>query len=137
MWFKIDEAGLQSPGSPGTWASDVLVGTEKQYTVTLPTDLTDGDYVLRHEIIALHGAGEMGGAQVSKTLDNTISFWLLTLFRTTRTASTSILAVGETLLNETLRLPLRALRPPSSTVPTIPVLPTPPNERRSYANLLK
>ncbi|KAI9853428.1 MAG: Esterase/lipase/thioesterase [Vezdaea acicularis] len=63
MWFKIDEAGLQSPGSPGTWASDVLVGTEKQYTVTLPTDLTDGDYVLRHEIIALHGAGEMGGAQ--------------------------------------------------------------------------
>lgn len=32
-------------------------------SVKLPTDLASGDYLLRHEIIALHLGNEMGGAE--------------------------------------------------------------------------
>ncbi|KAF2659601.1 lytic polysaccharide monooxygenase [Lophiostoma macrostomum CBS 122681] len=67
-WVKIDEQGrLNStsaiPGLNGTWASDVLISNKFTWTVKIPEDLRQGGYVLRHEIIALHVAEELDGAQ--------------------------------------------------------------------------
>jgi hypothetical protein len=63
-FFKIDEAGLIDDSNvPGTWASDNLISNNNSYTVTIPSSIASGSYVLRHEIIALHSAGETNGAQ--------------------------------------------------------------------------
>lgn len=63
-FFKIDEAGLIDDSNvPGTWASDNLISNNNSYTVTIPSSIAAGNYVLRHEIIALHSAGETNGAQ--------------------------------------------------------------------------
>jgi lytic cellulose monooxygenase (C1-hydroxylating) len=47
----------------GTWASDVLIANKASWTVKVPEMLVSGDYVLRHEIIALHVADQANGAQ--------------------------------------------------------------------------
>jgi hypothetical protein len=63
-FFKIDAGGLIDDSTvPGTWASDELIAASYSRTVTIPTDIEAGDYVLRHEIIALHGAEDLDGAQ--------------------------------------------------------------------------
>lgn len=62
-FFKIDGIGLLSGGNPGTWASDVLIGNNNTWVVQIPQDLATGNYVLRHEIIALHSAEQADGAQ--------------------------------------------------------------------------
>lgn len=63
-FFKIDEAGiLDSSSAPGTWASDVLIENNNTWLVQIPTNLKAGNYVLRHETIALHSAGQENGAQ--------------------------------------------------------------------------
>ncbi|KAK9778415.1 hypothetical protein SCAR479_04817 [Seiridium cardinale] len=53
-FFKIDGAGKADPSatsSPGYWANDI------------PASVTPGNYVLRHEIIALHSANQPNGAR--------------------------------------------------------------------------
>ncbi|KAM0263201.1 hypothetical protein ACHAQJ_001356 [Trichoderma viride] len=62
-FFKIDGIGLISGGNPGNWASDVLIANNNTWVVQIPEDLQTGNYVLRHEIIALHSAGQADGAQ--------------------------------------------------------------------------
>ena len=62
-WFKIDGVGLLSGSNPGTWATDTLIANNNTWTVTIPKDIAPGNYVLRHEIIALHAAGQADGAQ--------------------------------------------------------------------------
>lgn len=63
-FFKIDAGGLISATpSPGTWASDDLIAANNSWTVTIPSSIAPGNYVLRHEIIALHSAGNADGAQ--------------------------------------------------------------------------
>ncbi|KAJ5574918.1 endoglucanase [Penicillium hetheringtonii] len=63
-FFKIDAAGLIDDSNvPGTWASDNLISNNNSYTVTIPSSIKSGNYVMRHEIIALHSAGETNGAQ--------------------------------------------------------------------------
>ncbi|KAI0805603.1 glycosyl hydrolase family 61-domain-containing protein [Xylaria sp. FL0064] len=63
-FFKIDEAGiLDSSSAPGTWASDVLIANNNTWLVQIPANLKAGNYVLRHETIALHSAGSENGAQ--------------------------------------------------------------------------
>lgn len=66
-WVKIDQLGwLNSSGWEilgGTWASDVLIANSFMWTVTIPEGLASGNYVLRHEIIALHVANDADGAQ--------------------------------------------------------------------------
>lgn len=63
-FFKIDEAGLiDGSSAPGQWASDELIAADGKWTVTIPESLAPGQYVLRHEIIALHSAGDENGAQ--------------------------------------------------------------------------
>lgn len=60
---KIDEAGLISGGNPGTWASDQMIANNNTWVTKIPASIAPGKYVLRHETIALHSAGESGGAQ--------------------------------------------------------------------------
>ena len=63
-FFKIDEAGLvDGSAAPGKWASDDLMAAGMKWTVTVPADLAEGEYVLRHEMIALHEGNREGGAQ--------------------------------------------------------------------------
>ncbi|KAM0435712.1 hypothetical protein ACHAQK_007988 [Fusarium lateritium] len=59
-FFKIAEAGMTSGGN---FASDDLIAAGNSWEVTIPTSLKAGSYVLRHEIIALHSAGQENGAQ--------------------------------------------------------------------------
>lgn len=60
---KIAERGLVSGSNPGVWGSDELIAAGNSWEVTIPASLAPGGYVLRHEIIALHSAGNVGGAQ--------------------------------------------------------------------------
>ncbi|KAJ5999300.1 endoglucanase-4 precursor [Penicillium sp. IBT 35674x] len=63
-FFKIDAGGLiNDTVIPGTWATDELIADSYSRTLTIPTDIAAGEYVLRHEIIALHGAEDLNGAQ--------------------------------------------------------------------------
>ncbi|KAH7326791.1 beta-1,4-endoglucanase [Rhizoctonia solani] len=60
VWFKIDEAGLEN----GKWAgTDILLAQNGLWTVKIPENLQPGQYIIRHEIIALHAAGSYPGAQ--------------------------------------------------------------------------
>lgn len=62
-FFKIDGAGYVSGSSPGYWATDVLMADGLSWLVQIPADLASGNYVLRHELIALHSANNLNGAQ--------------------------------------------------------------------------
>lgn len=63
-FFKISEGGLiDGSSSPGKWASDDLIANNNTWAVTIPTSIAAGNYVLRHEIIALHSANNEDGAQ--------------------------------------------------------------------------
>jgi cellulase len=62
-WIKIQESGLQSGSNPGVWATDNLLANNLAHEITIPADLKPGNYVLRHEIIALHSANQANGAQ--------------------------------------------------------------------------
>lgn len=60
-WVKIDESGYDT--STSTWAAQTLIDNNSSWTTTVPSTLAAGNYVFRHEIIALHGAGSENGAQ--------------------------------------------------------------------------
>lgn len=63
-FFKIDGGGLiDDTNPPGTWASDNLIAKNNSWSVKIPTTVKPGNYVLRHEIIALHSAENKDGAQ--------------------------------------------------------------------------
>ncbi|KAL3421241.1 endo-1,4-beta-glucanase [Phlyctema vagabunda] len=63
-WFKIDAVGLiDNSISNGRWATDDLIASNNSWAVTIPASIAPGNYVLRHEIIALHAAGSANGAQ--------------------------------------------------------------------------
>ncbi|KAH8678387.1 glycosyl hydrolase family 61-domain-containing protein [Xylariales sp. PMI_506] len=63
-FFKIAEGGLiDDTTEPGTWESDELIANNYTSSVTIPSTLAAGNYVLRHEIIALHSAENSDGAQ--------------------------------------------------------------------------
>jgi hypothetical protein len=57
-WFKIEEAGK----TDGTWAQAALMNGATA-DVTIPSNLAAGNYLIRHEIIALHNAQSEGGAE--------------------------------------------------------------------------
>lgn len=67
-WNKIDELGWINGTDPegmmlgGTWGSDVLRRNGASWVVKVP-DVVEGEYVIRHEIIALHVAEGVDGAQ--------------------------------------------------------------------------
>lgn len=62
-WIKIQESGLISGSNPGTWAADELISNGLTWSIKIPSTLKPGNYVLRHEIIALHSAENSDGAQ--------------------------------------------------------------------------
>lgn len=60
-FVKIDEAGIDLDTQ--TWPTETMIANNNTYSVTVPSTLAAGNYVFRHEIIAMHGAGSVGGAQ--------------------------------------------------------------------------
>lgn len=60
-WVKIDEGGFSVPDQ--TWAAYDLAANNNSWTVDVPSTLASGNYVFRHEIIAVHGAESLNGAQ--------------------------------------------------------------------------
>lgn len=58
-WVKIQEDGYEN----GSWAAVDLIKNNFTGTVNVPSSLAAGKYVFRHEIIALHAAGSVDGAQ--------------------------------------------------------------------------
>ncbi|TFK27937.1 hypothetical protein FA15DRAFT_701531 [Coprinopsis marcescibilis] len=55
-WFKIDEAGLISGTlAKGHWGNSVII-KDLVWTSTIPAALADGEYLIRHELLALHQA---------------------------------------------------------------------------------
>ncbi|EPE24515.1 hypothetical protein GLAREA_08367 [Glarea lozoyensis ATCC 20868] len=66
-WFKIAELGQTSygvgGGTTGEWAVDKLRANDGNWAVTIPSSIVAGNYVFRNEILALHSAYDVGGAQ--------------------------------------------------------------------------
>ncbi|KAK0649100.1 glycosyl hydrolase family 61-domain-containing protein [Cercophora newfieldiana] len=83
QWFKIAESGLNGR----TWAVDDMIANGGWHYFNMPTCIAPGHYLMRVELIALHSAGAVGGAQFymecaqiqvtgsgSNTGSNTVSF---------------------------------------------------------------
>ncbi|KAF3190325.1 hypothetical protein TWF106_004582 [Orbilia oligospora] len=60
-WFKIYEDGLDV--ATNTWAVDKLIANKGFMDFKLPSCIPPGNYLLRGELLALHGAGQYPGAQ--------------------------------------------------------------------------
>nr|AFO72238.1 glycoside hydrolase family 61 protein I [Heterobasidion parviporum] len=60
QWFKIYEDGMKSDQS---WGVDRLIANKGKVSFTIPSCIEAGQYLLRAEIIALHGASSYPGAQ--------------------------------------------------------------------------
>jgi cellulase len=58
-WFKIDEQDQIK----GKWANEIMQASNMTHEFKLPTGLASGEYLLRSEMLALHGAQTVGGAQ--------------------------------------------------------------------------
>ncbi|USP80545.1 glycoside hydrolase family 61 protein [Curvularia clavata] len=58
-FFKIAASGYEN----GEWAASKLIKNNNSWSITVPESLAPGQYVLRHEIIALHSANQENGAQ--------------------------------------------------------------------------
>lgn len=60
-WVKIDGVGIDI--ATQEWPTAQLIANNNTWTTTVPSTLAAGKYVFRHEIIAMHGAGSLNGAQ--------------------------------------------------------------------------
>lgn len=58
-WFKIAEDAFDG----SKWGVDRLIANKGKQVVTIPQCIAPGQYLLRGELIALHGAGSAKGAQ--------------------------------------------------------------------------
>ncbi|KAF2797092.1 lytic polysaccharide monooxygenase [Melanomma pulvis-pyrius CBS 109.77] len=58
-WFKIAEDGFDG----SKWGVDRLIAAGGVQTITIPQCIAPGQYLLRGELIALHGASNSKGAQ--------------------------------------------------------------------------
>ncbi|KAL3427730.1 cellulose-growth-specific protein [Phlyctema vagabunda] len=61
VWFKVAEGGRE--GTSNVWADTPFMTAGASYTYKIPSCIAAGDYIVRHEIIALHSAYEYPGAQ--------------------------------------------------------------------------
>ncbi|RPD62199.1 hypothetical protein L226DRAFT_551726 [Lentinus tigrinus ALCF2SS1-7] len=59
-WFKIWEDGMDSSQK---WGVDRLIANKGKVSFTIPNCIAAGQYLLRVELIALHGASSYPGAQ--------------------------------------------------------------------------
>lgn len=60
-WSKISQSALVNGK---TWVTDQMFSNNFTATTTIPRNLKAGNYVVRHEIIALHGGQNDNGAQL-------------------------------------------------------------------------
>ncbi|RYO88520.1 hypothetical protein DL766_007228 [Monosporascus sp. MC13-8B] len=60
-WFKIQEDGL----SNGVWGTEKIINGQGRHNIKIPSCIEPGQYLLRAEMIALHGAGSYPGAQIN------------------------------------------------------------------------
>ncbi|KAJ2812795.1 hypothetical protein H4S07_001150 [Coemansia furcata] len=60
-WFKIYEQGFNA--EKNMWCTDILRENHGKLSVKIPTQINNGEYILRTEIIALHNAKAVGEAQ--------------------------------------------------------------------------
>lgn len=58
--FKIQEEGLHG----STWGTDTVINNKGNQVIHIPECIEDGQYLLRAEMIALHGARSVNGAQL-------------------------------------------------------------------------
>ena len=58
-WFKISQQAF----SNGVWAADEVARNNFTSVVTIPKNIAPGEYLLRHEILALHAGSSLNGAQ--------------------------------------------------------------------------
>ena len=58
-WFKIQEDGLND----GVWGTEKIINGEGRHDVHIPECIEPGQYLLRVEMLALHGASSYPGAQ--------------------------------------------------------------------------
>ncbi|KAK2610300.1 hypothetical protein N8I77_003746 [Diaporthe amygdali] len=58
-WVKIDELDYEN----GKWANEIMEAQNMTHEFTLPSKLKSGDYLVRSEMLALHGSQTQGGAQ--------------------------------------------------------------------------
>ncbi|KAF2011158.1 lytic polysaccharide monooxygenase [Aaosphaeria arxii CBS 175.79] len=63
QFTKFVQGAWISGNNPGSWVTDDLVKSNNSWTTTIPSGIAPGNYVIRHEIIALHAAGQTNGAQ--------------------------------------------------------------------------
>ncbi|KAL7627350.1 hypothetical protein AAE478_001542 [Parahypoxylon ruwenzoriense] len=67
-WFKISEMGQlelgSGSGTTGKWADDLIIENGLTWKVKIPASIKAGNYVLRHELIALHEGLTEGKAQM-------------------------------------------------------------------------
>ncbi|PKS06305.1 hypothetical protein jhhlp_007053 [Lomentospora prolificans] len=59
-WFKIQEYGLDSSG---VWGTEKVINGQGRHDIRIPACIEPGQYLLRAEMLALHGAGNYPGAQ--------------------------------------------------------------------------
>ncbi|KAK1750875.1 family 61 glycosyl hydrolase [Echria macrotheca] len=59
-WFKIQEAGY----SNGKWATNTVIDNRGNQVIHIPKCIANGQYLLRAEMVALHGARSTNGAQL-------------------------------------------------------------------------
>ncbi|KAI0123747.1 family 61 glycosyl hydrolase [Xylariales sp. AK1849] len=59
-WFKIQAEGW----SNGNWGTDTVINSGGNQQIVIPKCIENGQYLLRAEMIALHGASAVNGAQL-------------------------------------------------------------------------
>ncbi|KAK3395290.1 family 61 glycosyl hydrolase [Podospora didyma] len=59
-WFKIQEGGY----SNGNWATNTVINNKGNQVIRIPSCIANGQYLLRAEMVALHGARSTNGAQL-------------------------------------------------------------------------
>lgn len=66
VWVKIQQDGFNAARTP-QWAEQLIEAGGQSghgtWSVTIPSTLPDGEYILRHEILGLHLSYELNGAQ--------------------------------------------------------------------------
>ena len=63
-FFKVDQLALLDPKPEyGNWSTDIMIANNYSWIMEIPPTIAPGNYVLRHEIIALHAASQANGAQ--------------------------------------------------------------------------
>lgn len=59
-WFKIQHGGYIN----GKWATNQVIDNQGNQVIHIPKCIANGQYLLRAEMVALHGARSTNGAQL-------------------------------------------------------------------------